>query len=259
MQGTTSEAGTRLAGRRRTGDTVQIAGDYQFQALSHGPAPQRFWHDTKRWLAETYLQPLPTDRVLDVGCGSGVVAHHLAQLPVAQCVAVDGNRSAIEFGQAQFSRPNLRFVHALVDELDLSAGYFDSACCLELIEHLYPEQGEALLRSLRHLVRPGGRLLITTPNYHSLWPAIEWMLDFSGKVPKLAGDQHVSFYHHRRLARLAEASGWRTLHQHTCCTLAPWAAWLSEDLARSLRQIERKLPCGTILVHVLERSSGAGS
>ena len=259
MDGTVSPVGTRQARRRRTGDTVHIAGDYQFQALTNGPAPQRFWHDTKRWLVETYLDPVPSDRVLDVGCGSGVVANHLASLPVAECVAVDGNSAAVSFGQAQFTRTNLRFVHALVDELDLPDGYFDSACCLELVEHLYPEQGEALLRSLGRLVRPGGRLLITTPNYRSLWPVLEWLLDRSGKVPKLVGDQHVAFYTHQRLAKLARAAGWRTVHQHTCCTVAPWAAWLSQGLARGLRQREPRLPFGTILVHMLERpASGAG-
>jgi 2-polyprenyl-3-methyl-5-hydroxy-6-metoxy-1,4-benzoquinol methylase len=259
MEGTSGIETPRT--RRRIGDTVTIGGDYQFQALLRGPAPQRFWHDTKRWLTEAYLAPQPSDRVLDVGCGSGVVAAHLADRPVAECVAVDGNPTAIAFARATFPRSNLRFVQALVDELDFPAGYFHSACCLELIEHLYPEQGEALLRTLGRLVRPGGRLLITTPNYRSIWPVLEWLLDRSGKVPKLAGDQHVAFYDHRSLTQLAAKTGWLTIQRHTCCTIAPWAAWLSERLARSIRGFERGLPWGTILVHVLERpkDGGAGS
>ena len=35
---------------------------------------------------------------------------------------------------------------------------------------------------------------------------IEWLLDRSGKVPKLAGDQHVSYYNHESLKRLAEST-----------------------------------------------------
>ena len=238
---------------------MSIAGDYQFRAWTLGPAPQRFWHGTKQWLVETYLSPRESDRVLDVGCGSGVVAAHLAKLPVAECVAVDGNSLAIDFARSHFSRPNLQFTLAFVDELDFSPGYFDSACCLELIEHLYPSQGEALLRDLKRLVRPGGRLLITTPNSRSLWPLIEWLLDRSGKVPKLAGDQHVSYYNHESLKRLAESVGWTTVEQHTCCTLAPWSAWFSLALAQYLRRIERFLGCGTILVHVLEHPACEGT
>jgi 2-polyprenyl-3-methyl-5-hydroxy-6-metoxy-1,4-benzoquinol methylase len=245
--------------RRRIGDTIPIAGDYQFQALHRGPAPQRFWHETKHWLVDMYLNPRPGDRVLDVGCGSGVVAAHLADRPVAECVAVDGNPEAIAFARATFPRPNLRFVRTLVDELDLPGDYFDSACCMELIEHLYPEQGEELLRTMRRLVRPGGRLLLTTPNARSLWPVLEWLLDRSRKVPKLLGDQHVAFYARRRLERLAAATGWVTVCHQSCCTIAPWSAWLSERLARSIRRLERNLPCGTILVHVLERPAQGGT
>jgi 2-polyprenyl-3-methyl-5-hydroxy-6-metoxy-1,4-benzoquinol methylase len=241
------------AGRRRTGDAVAIAGDYQWRALTEGPAPQRFWHDTKRWLVRTYLAPGPSDRVLDVGCGSGVVSAYLADLPVRECVAVDGNPGAIAFASRHFRRPNLRFERCLVDELDLPAGHFDAAACLELVEHVYPEQGRALLESLRRLVRPGGRLLLTTPNYASAWPAIEWLLDRSGRVPKLAGDQHVAFYTHARLSRLCRSAGWAIRARRTCCTLAPWLAALSWRLAEGVRAAEGRVRGGTILAYVLER------
>jgi 2-polyprenyl-3-methyl-5-hydroxy-6-metoxy-1,4-benzoquinol methylase len=238
---------------RRVGDTVAIGGDYQHRVLTQGPRPQRFWHDTKRWLVARYLQPRSADRVLDVGCGSGVVADFLADLPVRECVAVDGNPAAIAFASARFRRPNLRFEQCLVDELNLPDGYFDVCCCLELIEHIYPDQGKDLLATLHRLTRPGGRLLITTPNYRSLWPLLEWALDRSGKVPHLAGDQHVAPYTHRRLSRLAAVAGWATVRQHTCCTLAPWAAAASWSLAEGIRAAEGRLPFGTILVHLLER------
>lgn len=243
-----------VAAPRRRGDAVAIAGDYQYRALTEGPAVQRFWHDTKLWLVRRYLQPGPTDRVLDVGCGSGVVAAEIARSGVASCLGLDGNPDAIRFARQRFPLPNLSFQQQLVDELDLPDGSFDAVCCFELIEHIYPDQGLALLRSLARLVRPGGRLLLTTPNYHSVWPLIEWALDRSGQVPKLADDQHVAFYSHRRLRAAWSAAGWTGEAEHTCCTLAPWLAALSWPLARRVREIEGPLPCGTILVHRLRRS-----
>jgi 2-polyprenyl-3-methyl-5-hydroxy-6-metoxy-1,4-benzoquinol methylase len=256
MEGTRAAEAARR-GRRRVGDTVVIGGDYQHRALNEGPRPQRFWHDTKRWLVRRYLAPGPTDRVLDVGCGSGVVAAYLADLPVAACVAVDGNPDAIAFAARQYRRPNLRFVRSLVDELDLPEGYFDGCVCMELIEHIHLEQGEALFASLLRLTRPGGKLLVTTPNYRSAWPLIEWALDRSGRVPKLVGDQHVTFYNHRMLRALARASGWRTVRAHTCCTAAPWAAALSWRVAEAIRAVEASVPFGTLLVHLLERPGAA--
>lgn len=252
-----SEARTGQGRRRRVGDTVAIAGDYQYRALTEGPRVQRFWHDTKRWLVRRYLAPGPNDRVLDVGCGSGVVAAALADAPVRECVAVDGNPAAIAFAAQRFPRPNLRFVSGLVDELDFPAESFDACCCLELIEHIHVEQGRALLATLGRLLRPGGRLLITTPNVHSVWPLLEWTLDRLRLVPRLADDQHVAFYTHTRLARLWRDGPWSPAHRHTCCTIAPWAAAVSWPLARAIRQAEARLPWGTLLVHVLEKRADA--
>jgi len=46
-------------------------------------------------------------------------------------------------------------------------GLFDRIYAFELIEHLTAEEGLALLRTLRALLRPGGKLLLGTPNlYH---------------------------------------------------------------------------------------------
>ncbi len=238
---------------RRVGDTIAIGGDYQFRAVTEGPRPQRFWHDTKCWLARKYLAPRPTDRVLDIGCGSGVVAAALADSPVQECVGIDGSADAVAFASGQFRRANLRFERCLVDELALPEGYFDAAVCMELVEHIHAHQGRTLLDSLYRLLRPGGRLLLTTPNYRSAWPVLEWALDRSGKVPHLAGDQHVTFYNHRSLGRLCRDGGWQPIHQHSCCTIAPWAAWASWALAESIRAAEARLPFGTILVHLVQK------
>lgn len=238
---------------RRVGDTVAIDGDYQYRALTHGPRVQRFWHDTKLWLARHYLQPKAADRILDVGCGSGVVADALAAAPVREVVGVDGNPRAVAFAARQFRRPNLRFVAGLVDQLDFPDESFDACVCLELIEHIYVNQGQALLECLYRLTRPGGRLLITTPNYRSAWPLIEWVLDRSGKVTHLDEDQHVSHYHHGLLGKLCRDSGWTTVSRHSCCTFAPWVAALSWRLAEAVRRVEGRVPFGTLLVHVVEK------
>lgn len=254
MIGTLHERGQT----RRVGDAVAIAGDYQYRALTEGPRVQRFWHDTKLWLVQQYLRPGPADRVLDVGCGSGVVAAFLAGLPVQEVIAVDGNADAVSFAARQFRRPNLHFVRGLVDRLDFPSESFDACCCLELLEHIYPEQGRKLLATLYRLTRPGGRLLLTTPNYRSAWPMIEWMLDRTGKVPRLDGDQHVAHYHRGSLRQLCRDAGWTAVREHTCCTFAPWAAALSRPVARTLRHLEGRLPFGTLLVHLLEKPMAHG-
>jgi SAM-dependent methyltransferase len=235
---------------------VAIPGDYQHRALHEGPAVQRFWHETKLWLVDRHLRPGAGERVLDVGCGSGVVADAIARAGVRECVAIDGSAAAIAFASGRYQRSNLRFVRGLVDEIDAADGAaYDAACCLEVVEHIHEAQGLELFQRLSRMVRPGGRLLVTTPNARSAWPLIEWGLDRSGRVPRLAGEQHVAFYTHGRLAWLAEASGWRVAVRETCCTMAPWIAPVSVRAARAVRRWEGPLPFGTLLVALLVRLS----
>ena len=174
--------------------------------------------------------------------------------PVRECIAVDGNPAAVAFAAARFPRPNLRFERCLVDELDLPGDSLDACCCMELIEHIYPDQGRQLLATLYRLTRPGGRLLITTPNYRSLWPLLEWRSTARGGSPTLPA---TSTWRPTRIAgsALAAAAGWSTVLQHTCCTAAPWVAAASWTLAAAIRPAEARLPCGTILVHLLEKPS----
>src|SRR5207244_12308333 len=108
---------------------------------------------------------------------------------------------------AGFGRANLRSEQRLVDDemqLDRAVDKFYS---LEVIEHIYRPQGVAMLRNFRRLLRPGGSALITTPNYRSAWPLLEWTLDTFGLVPKMAGEQHVEHYHRKKLAAVAREAG----------------------------------------------------
>src|SRR5262245_28272721 len=93
---------------RRTGDTIQIPGAYQHLALTQGPPIQRFWHRTKLQLLDWLFEVQGQERVLDVGCGSGVFADALAKRG-AEVLAVDANADAITYATNTFARPGLSF------------------------------------------------------------------------------------------------------------------------------------------------------
>lgn len=234
---------------RRLGDTVAIPGGYQHRARTEGFVVQRFWHAEKERLVDTWARPTPGQSVLDVGCGSGVIAAHLAGHG-AEVLGVDGNPAAIAYARETFRRPGLTFSSALVDELASPPSSFDRIYCLELVEHLYPEQAAVLLARLHYLTRPGGTLLLTTPNYRGLWPLLEWALDRSGRVPRLAGDQHVSRWHRRSLSQVLTSSGWEIERVATFSTFAPFASVLGWRLAQGLSRVEDRLdfPFGNLLM-----------
>lgn len=240
---------------RRSGDRVAIPGDYQFRALHAGHAAQRFWHCNKQLTIARYLPPQPGELVVDVGCGSGVIADFLARSG-ADVIGIDASEAAVAFARQTFRRDNLRFERGLVDQGFDVPRPASSIYCLEVIEHIYRAQALEMLRVFHSRLAPGGRVYITTPNAHSAWPVLEWLLDTFGLAPQMAGDQHVVAYSRGTLARLCQEAGFTIERLITTSLFAPWLAPLSWKLALATNAVETGWPCGCVLVCVA-RKAGA--
>jgi SAM-dependent methyltransferase len=98
-------------------------------------------------------------RVLDVGAGAGAFSQRLKDLGYAV--------TALDSDPEKWIPPDITFLR-----LDIDAGIaasvretFDAVCCLEVIEHV--ENPWNLLREIYSVVRPGGYLLLSTPNITS--------------------------------------------------------------------------------------------
>jgi len=228
-----------LPARRRQRDAIDISGDYQARALHSERAAQRFWHEAKFRLIERIASPAKHERVLDAGCGSGTISHFLSQ-HAAEVVGVDSNPSAIRYATETYKAPNLRFRLGQFDELKDERA-FDRIYCVEVIEHLYEEQVAEILVLFYKLANPGAALFLTTPNYRSPWPVIEWLLDRSDLVAKMDKAQHVTHFTKRKLAAMCEEAGWSVSHLGTFNGFAPFVAPLSRRVALALEQVEFRL------------------
>jgi SAM-dependent methyltransferase len=100
--------------------------------------------------------------LVDVGCGTGRL-HSVLQGGFERYVGIDVVHYP-GFPDAPDAVFHLRDLDSLGidDRLPLA----DVACCLETIEHL--ENPRALVRALDRLTKPGGRIVISTPNQLSL-------------------------------------------------------------------------------------------
>jgi SAM-dependent methyltransferase len=99
------------------------------------------------------------DRVLDVGCSSGYLAERLQARGVAVVGLDIDERAAAE------ARRFCESVHVGdVETMDLpfEPASFDVVLCGDVIEHLRDPQ--AFLERVRPLLKPAGRLVLTTPN-----------------------------------------------------------------------------------------------
>ena len=241
--------------KKRTGDTTNIPGDYQYRALTQGNPVQRFWHYSKQLAIQRYLPPACGDDVLDVGCGSGVISHFLAKSG-ASVLGIDGSEAAVAFASQKFSAAKVKFERRLIDDLaGMKRRSFDKIYCLEFVEHIYRNQTRELFQQFRDLLRPGGKVLVTTPNYRSLWPLIEWIMDTARLAPQMSEHQHVEFFNARKLRDAGLECGFGIEDCASMCFLAPWLAPLSWRLAEKMDALESRFPfhMGSILIGVFAK------
>lgn len=106
-------------------------------------------------------------RLLELGCGTGVLSYCFAQLmpPGWSLLATDYSRDLIEYARLQYATSNLEFARLDVNDLTgVGLDSFDAVLMLELIEHLSPGAAGALLFRLHERLRAGSLVIISTPD-----------------------------------------------------------------------------------------------
>ena len=168
-------------------------------AVPEGAVPERF-AERRDWLLGFVSAG---DRVLDLGCGDGSFAAALAGAG-AQVTMADVAEGALE--RARVIAPEAEAV--LLEEdapLPFADGLFDLAWCGETFEHVADVTGMAA--EMLRVVRPGGALLVTTPNQPRLAMALE-ALGGRGLEERLdPRADHLRFFTVRTLRSLLHDAG----------------------------------------------------
>jgi 2-polyprenyl-3-methyl-5-hydroxy-6-metoxy-1,4-benzoquinol methylase len=189
-----------------------------------------------RWLwLRRYLGPVPrgSKALLDVGCGTGAFTIGAARMGYralglnwderSQRVAVE--RAA--FCHADLAKFELQDLRKLDDRPDLR-GQFDVAICLECIEHILNDR--KLMIDVARCLRPGGILLLTTPNF-DLRP----MTSDDAVISPVENGLHVRRgYTPGDLEGLSQAAGLEIVRIEYCSGV------LSQKLTGFLRNMEKR-------------------
>ena len=112
-----------------------------------------------RFLLAHLNKTQPPERVLDVGCGEGAFAAELAGAG-AHVVGIDVAEEPLRRARARHPGLDLRLV-APEAPWELADASFDVVWAGEVIEHVFDTNG--WLSEVRRVLRPGGRLLLSTP------------------------------------------------------------------------------------------------
>jgi len=107
--------------------------------------------------------------VADVGCGSGYGAEIVSQHQARSVHACDVSTKAVAFAQSRFGALAEFCVQGITDLHGYADGAFDLTISSEVLEHIkeYGLERQAL-RELKRVTKPGGLLVLGTPNIEML-------------------------------------------------------------------------------------------
>jgi demethylmenaquinone methyltransferase / 2-methoxy-6-polyprenyl-1,4-benzoquinol methylase len=189
-------------------------------ALSFGQDPR--W---RRALVRA-VAPRPSDRVLDVATGTGLVAAELLAAGSGEVVGVDQSAEMLDAAASRFARAGtsdgaragaVHLLRAEAEALPFPAGSFDALTFTYLLR--YVDDPPATMRELARVLRPGGRIAsleFGVPGWtparwawrlytYCVLPALargasrEW-----GAVGRFLGPSIAGFYQQHPLPRIVE-------------------------------------------------------
>lgn len=155
-------------------------------------------------------------RICDLGCGNGFLASLLGH-EGHHVTGVDASPSGIEVARRHYENDRVKFVRSELDALAAAPdlGKFDVVVSSDVVEHLY--RPSDLVVAARHLLDPGGTLIVGTP-YHGWLKNVA--IAVSGKWDSHHGPLwdggHIKFFSPRTLSQLVADAGFsvRSFHFH---------------------------------------------
>lgn len=194
-----------------------------------------------REIAGTLRRLLPSGRILDVGSGAGEFLE-LARGAGYEVHGLDTSESA----RFHSERSGIPFTKADLTTLDAGDGSFDAITMWDVIEHL--TEPRAYLAAARRLLRPGGVLVIKTPDIQASVMALAKMLSRFRRARGVLGyPAHLLYFDARSLRRLIEEAGFEILDARHLGSL------------RSARPGTLRARAYRLVVRAMERVGAAGN
>lgn len=142
----------------------------KFSALAH-----RWWDPTSEFKPLHAINPLRLDwiqkhipiagkKVLDVGCGGGILTEAMARAG-ATAKGVDLSEKALKVADLHGLESGVKVEYEYISAEDLAVkepGQYDVVTCMEMLEHV-PEP-LSIIKACSQLVKPGGRVFFSTLN-----------------------------------------------------------------------------------------------
>ena len=108
-------------------------------------------------------KPLEKLKILDIGCGGGLLCEPLNRLG-ATITGIDASNNNIEVAKLHSKEMNLniKYIHAAPENLDLKSNTYDAVLCMEVVEHL--KDVNLFIENCSKLIKKNGIMFVATIN-----------------------------------------------------------------------------------------------
>jgi 2-polyprenyl-6-hydroxyphenyl methylase/3-demethylubiquinone-9 3-methyltransferase len=147
-------------------------------------------------------------RLLDVGCGGGILSEAMARSG-ARVLGIDLSPACLDVARLHALEAGIGVEYRAVSAEALARerpGEFDAVTCMELLEHV-PDPA-AMLGALASLARPGGEVIVSTLNRHPRAFAVAILgAEYIARVLPRGTHDYLKFIRPSELARWGRAAG----------------------------------------------------
>lgn len=150
----------------KTYNAILKTQDMCFQIDHYFEPKDKFWQDRiKRVLF--YTNPQRGEKILDVGCGVGTFAFHVAKRG-ADAIGIDYSRESINMAKKIRARYKLagkvNYIVGNAMKMPFASNSFDKIVCADLIEHVDIKETKKIIKEIVRVLKNGGLLVVYTPN-----------------------------------------------------------------------------------------------
>ncbi|HMI76344.1 MAG TPA: bifunctional 2-polyprenyl-6-hydroxyphenol methylase/3-demethylubiquinol 3-O-methyltransferase UbiG [Steroidobacteraceae bacterium] len=147
-------------------------------------------------------------RVLDVGCGGGILSEAMARSG-ARVLGIDLSQAVLDVAELHALEAKLAVEYKAIAAEELAAatpGSFDLVTCMEMLEHV-PDPA-AMLSALATLAKPGGNVIVSTLNRKPMAFAVAILgAEYIARMLPRGTHEYLKFIRPSELARWGRAAG----------------------------------------------------
>lgn len=172
---------------------------------------------------------------LDIGCGPGTF---ISLLKKTKSIGIDISKNQIFYAKKNYENRYKSF-RTYKNKIPLKNNSIDTISLIELIEHLEDKDLALLMKECKRVLKKNGKIIFTTPNYFSLWPILEIILNFVS--PFSYKHQHINKFNKKKLIIFLKSHNLKIDKIGSFILVSPFLAPISFKFSLSFINIDNLL------------------